>query len=140
MIQKNLFILSLLSVVFAGCMRSTPETLITEENRNRIACDYGDPEGCFYLGELYYYDEILQNDDEILQNDEEAIRLYQFACNNGYTRGCSQLVEIGNQYENENDTSKDFESLYQVACDNGEMLGCFHLGMVYENERGVSIF
>jgi TPR repeat protein len=95
----------------------------------RLACDLGDPEGCYVLGLK-------------LRNDKEVAAAYEQACDGGYSQACTNLGWI---YENARGVNQDFSAaarLYKHACDGNSCylpnnLGCVNLGRLFRDGKGV---
>ena len=67
-----------------------------------------------------------------------AATLYQQACTDGDTRGCTGL---GILFEEGRGGTKDetrAAELFQQACTGGDEAGCFGVGLFYEHGRGVA--
>ncbi|MGZ4777864.1 MAG: PDZ domain-containing protein [Thermoanaerobaculia bacterium] len=95
----------------------------------RLACDLGDPEGCYMLGLK-------------LRDDKEVAAAYEQACDGGYSQACTNLGWI---YENARGVNKDLAAavrLYRRGCDGSACsapnnLGCVNLGRSFRDGNGV---
>jgi len=68
---------------------------------------------------------------------QKAAELWQKACDDGNTGGCSGL---GFLYANGKGVKHDYQKaaqLFQKACDGGEALSCNGLGALYAEGKGV---
>ena len=68
---------------------------------------------------------------------QKAAKLWQKACDDGNTGGCSGL---GFLYANGQGVKQDYQKaiqLYQKACDERESAACYRLGALYENGKVV---
>ena len=96
----------------------------------RQACDGGNMEGCYYLGELY------ENGQGGAQDFALARTVFQKACDGGNMESCDNL---GKLYENGQGGAQDYALarwVYQKACDGGNVEICDNLGKLYENGQG----
>ena len=73
----------------------------------------------------------------------KAEKLWEKACNNGNTKGCFHLGNLGVLYKNGEDVEQDYnkaKNLWEKACENqdyGGGGGCYNLGWMYYEGRGV---
>ena len=75
-------------------------------------------EGCFNLGNAYYYG------DGVTKNLNKSVELYQKACDGGEIKEC---LKLGYTYYFGNGVAKDIYKamkLFQKACDGGVIEGC----------------
>ncbi|NLY04466.1 MAG: sel1 repeat family protein [Campylobacter sp.] len=91
------------------------------------ACDSKNAKSCFFLGDMYYY---AQGVD---QDSQKAFKYYKKACDGENAQGCfylGALYEDGKVVEKELYTAKE---LYKKACDLGYNNGCYvyrHLNLL----------
>jgi len=91
----------------------------------------GDTDGCSYLGDIYYYGEIVE------KNYVKAALLYQKACSGGDAYGCRSL---GYMYDRAKGVALNHEKsvkFYTKACEGKDITGCCNLGYSYYRGEGV---
>jgi TPR repeat protein len=80
----------------------------------------------------------LKNKDYI-----KAEKLWEQACNDGNTKGCFHLSNLGILYKNGEGVKQDYnkaKNLWEIACENqdyGGGGGCYNLGRMYDMGESV---
>lgn len=121
-IQTTIFIFGLLMAfvpfTWAG---DDPETAAM-----RSACEEGNSDACFRMGERY---RIIEQDNKI------AVTFYIRACDAGYMTGCTNggilLFMKGSHGSSQ---WKNAKKMFQKACGAGEDTSCFNLGTLNYKE------
>ena len=88
------------------------------EEEEKKACDGGDVDGCYNLGQMYIFG------IGVKQNYFKAVKIYKKACDEGYAMECSNLGDmyvIGQGVKRDIFKAKEF---YGKACDGGYTYGC----------------
>ncbi|HEX2881785.1 MAG TPA: tetratricopeptide repeat protein, partial [Polyangiaceae bacterium] len=96
------------------------------------ACQLGEPNGCFNLGNLYYAGR------GVSENKQRAFSLFEQACNAGKAAGC---INAGTMYDDgEGVTAEPPKAfaLFKKACEGNEAVGCSNLAFMLGEGRGAT--
>lgn len=107
------------------------EEYIKAANLFAEACNKGNTDGCFNLGQMY------DQGEGVVENDVKAVELYTKACNTRDFQGCYNL---GMMYAYGHGVHKDkykAVDLFDQACKGGEGVGCFNLAFAYT--KGIAV-
>ena len=96
----------------------------------QLACDLGEGEGCYLMAFK-------------MANDKRAVAAYEQACDDGTSKGCTNL---GLMYERGTGVPVDLEAAIRLfqrgckgsACTGPNNVGCVNIGRAYRDGRGVT--
>ncbi len=85
---------------------------------NKKACDDGDPNGCYILGDMY------DNGLGVKQDHFKAVKLYTKSCDAGIAQGCNNLGVMYYKGEGCKQDISKAQEYFRKACKGGIEKGC----------------
>lgn len=108
-------------------------------NRAINACNYGDMNMCFLVGNGYKngFSAINNIDAYFGADDFKAVQFLTKACNGGNTKGCAALGTMYNEGKGTPQNKDKAAQLFTKACNANEASACNNLGVMYQNGYGM---